>query len=59
MLLEKANTAFTKALKKLDKIRENQKKKGTTSHKLLDEVLSSTSGSEKVSKGSGKEETEK
>ena len=31
MMLEKANTAYVEALKKLDKIREKQKKIGTTS----------------------------
>ena len=34
MILEKVNIANAKALKKLDKIREKQKKKGTTLHKL-------------------------
>ena len=55
-MLEKANAAHVEALKKLDKIREKQKKIGTTTHKLLDEVLPSTSGSEKVS---GKKRKEK
>ena len=59
MMLEKANAAHAEALKKLDKIREKQKKIGTTMHKLLDEVLPSTSGSGKVSKGSGKKRREK
>ena len=59
MMLEKANTAHVEALKKLDKVREKQKKIGTTTHKLLDEVLPTTSGSERVSKGLGKKRKEK
>ena len=59
MMLEKANTAHAEALKKLDKVREKQKKIGTTTHKLLDEVLPTTSGSERVSKGLGKKRKEK
>ena len=58
-MLEKANTAHAEALKNLDKIREKQKKIGTTTHILLDELLPSTSGCEKVLKGSGKKRKEK
>ena len=59
VMLKRSSTLHTEAVKKLDKIREQQKKVGTTIHRLLDEVLPSTSGSEKVSKGSGKKRKEK
>ena len=59
VMLKWSSTLHTEAVKKLDKIREQQKKVGTTIHRLLDEVLPSTSGSEKVSKGSGKKRKEK
>ena len=54
LMLETASAAQKKAMTKLDKIREKQKQVGMKTHKLLDEVLPSTSPSESKSKGSGK-----
>ena len=54
LMLETASAAQQKAMTKLDKIREKQKQIGMKTHKLLDEVLPSTSPSESKSKGSGK-----
>ena len=54
LMLETASAAQQKAMTKLDKIREKQKQVGMKTHKLLDEVLPSTSPSESKSKGSGK-----
>ena len=54
LMLETASAAQQKAMTKLDKIREKQKQVGKKTHKLLDEVLPSTSPSETKSKGSGK-----
>ena len=54
LMLETASAAQQKAVTKLDKIREKQKQVGMKTHKLLDEVLPSTSPSESKSKGSGK-----
>ena len=54
LMLETASAAQQKAMTKLDKIREKQKQVGMKTHKLLDEVLSSTSPRESKSKGSGK-----
>ena len=54
LMLETASAAQQKAMTKLDKIREKQKQVGMKTHKLLDEVLPSTSPSESKLKGSGK-----
>ena len=47
-MLKRSSTPHTETEKKLDKIREQQMNIGTTIHRLLDKVLPSTSGSEKV-----------
>ena len=46
LMLETASAAQQKAMTKLDKIREKQKQVGMKTHKLLDEVLPSTSPSD-------------
>ena len=54
MMLQSATEAQQEARIKLDKIREKQKQVETKTHKLLDEVLPSTSKGGSTLKGSGK-----